>query len=549
MDSLQIPSPNKNLNNMRNTNYYRNGKGLEPNKKEKILYDRITIKNFIKSLKNSDNINKDSNKFSNMYQSIIPLEENTITDRNTEYDLRFASSIYYLIYGKTFSKKFSYYIMKNGERKKKTINFSNILYNQKNQYLYAGKKRLQFFREDIYEMSPSEIIEEYEEFVKEGFSTKFFKANVVNIAILIECYDRGCFNESFIKIGKIKKSDIEKIFNDISVSFTKYKSNLIKLLINAYLTCSYKDICELYKGFLICYRDTYGKYIQHHFSVLKNTGLQRKNIIEKSTIEITNIFFDKIIQTIEDSLRNNFFIYLSCNHVSENKQAKLYVAGRIMDSYIGNFDVHDSLICNLIDIIMHDFYFHGNLERVKNMDERILNINRDFIKRLYEYSINLNNIDIYNFGMFIIQIIQNEIFGIRKGMILVLDQNFFSYLVNSIEEYRRFIKKYSNIQVNNINLFKEFLSFVHQMSSLKNKKYHFEKNKNYNSHLLEIKINNNDIYQPEIQNIEINNIYDSEIPIINKKKNNNNDIYKPEISIIKKKNNNNDIYFINNINK
>ena len=114
-------------------------------------------------------------------------------------------------------------------------------------------------------MTPNEIVDEYEEFVKNGFvSKKFFKSNVANIAMLIQCYDRSCYDKSLSKIGiKNNKSSIsEEDLNEIySIFLHNYKENLIKLLIKAYLTCSYIDVCELYKEFLLCYRDTYSKYL------------------------------------------------------------------------------------------------------------------------------------------------------------------------------------------------------------------------------------------------------------------------------------------------
>jgi len=544
-----------------NKGYYykilKNGKNIISekkyyNKNKKILYGGTVIENFITHLGNSKNKKSNLERFKNMYQSIIQSEENR--NRVGEYDLKFISSIFYLMYGDS-TTPYHYYIIKNGVRKQKTINFSSILYNDK-KYGKTQEKRLQFFKEDIYEMSPNEIIDEYEEFVKNGFiSKKFFKSNVANIAMLIQCYDRRCYDKYLSRIGRknnksfISEEDLNEIY---SIFLHNYKENLIKLLVKAYLTCSYTDICELYKEFLLCYRDTYCKYLKNITIFLKNIDSTFSDIDSISIFEISSMYCQKIIQVINNSLENNFFVYLSCIHVSENKQANLYNT-RFIDSYIGHLDVHGHVF-NIFDIILHDLYLHGNLKRLLNMNDRILDINRDFIKRLYEYSINLDNIDIYNYGMFIIQIIQNEIIGLKKNVgnveMLILNEEFFSYLVNSFISYKRFIHKYSKKFNNNINLFKEFLSFVHKISSSKYRAYNILQKKNNSSTILEIKLNNNNTLLPplmpfieqHINNINSNTKYEK-INIENIKKYNEilTKIYfrilekRPEISIYQQK--------------
>lgn len=521
-------------------------------KNKKILYGGTIIDDFITHLGNSKNKTSNLERFKIMYESIINSEENR--NRIGEYDLKFISSIFYLMYGSNSATPFYYYIMKNGVRKQKKINFSSILYNDK-KYGKIGEKKLQFFREDIYEMSPNEIVHEYEEFVKNGFvSKKFFKSNIANIAMLIQCYDRRCYDKSLIEIVKkynkisISKEDLNENY---SIFLNNYKDSLIKLLIKAYLTCNYTDICELYKEFLLCYTYTYGKYLKTNDKTLfEYAGLPPETIL-KNTPEITNLLCKKIIGVIDSSLENNFFIYLSCIHISEYKQSILYNT-RFIDSYIGHADVH-GYIENILDIIIHDLYFHGNLKRLIKMNNNILNINRDFIKRLYEYSINLNNNDIYKFGMFIIQIIQNEIFGPKENVeILILDEEFFSYFIES-GEYRKYICRYSKNFQNNINLFKKFISFVHKLSSstYKDKNYNFLQNYfNNNGHSLEIKLNNNNtlpsslmpIIEQHINDLNSNTKYEK-INIKNIKEYNKilTKIYfrilekRPEISIYKQK--------------
>ena len=196
-----------------------------------------------------------------------------------------------------------------------------------------------------------------------------------------------------------------------------------------------------------------------------------------SISDVTDIFYEKIINAINFSLKNNFFIYLSCIHVSEYKQANLYLT-RFIDSYIGNLDVH-GYINNIFDIILHDFEFHRNLERVMTIEDSLLDINKNFIKGLYNFAINLKNIEVYKYGMFIIQNIQNEIL---KGKIIILDESFFNYLENSVKQHS-FYFRYSKKKDEIIELFNKFMEFVNSVSL----------NKKNN---IKIKINNINSFQP-----------------------------------------------------
>jgi len=79
---------------------------------------------------------------------------------------------------------------------------------------------------------------------------------------------------------------------------------------------------------------------------------------------------------------------------------------------------------NTMDVIAHDFYFHGNLERNKKTSlTKYDNINKYFIIKLYNDAINFKKYGMYKYGMYILQIIQNEI---EKNNPIVFNNNFYN---------------------------------------------------------------------------------------------------------------------------
>jgi hypothetical protein len=102
----------------------------------------------------------------------------------------------------------------------------------------------------------------------------------------------------------------------------------------------------------------------------------------------------------------------------------------------------------------------------------------------------LNNIEVYKYGMFIIQKIQNE--ELKKS-ILILNNTFFDYLIEDIKTHNYYFL-YNKSKDINIDLFTKFISFINEMILKKNKK-----NKKYN-----IKIKGINTYQPIFQIILMN---------------------------------------------
>ena len=310
---------------------------------------------------------------------------------------------------------------------------------------------LSYYKEDIYTDDLTIFIREYDKFLETKKSEFFFKSNITNISRLLKCHYHKCFDDYYKKMEQFKKiknmnkfvskggEEIKKILEYIFITFNKLKTKLITLLITAYNSCSYIDVCKLYISYIEFYYEEY------------------KDVLETLTDNILNetyeILKNNIITAINNSnINQNYFVYLSCSHISESRQARFYMT-RFVDSYIGGSDVHNGLVIDTLDIITHDLYIHGNLERITiSVPDTYDNINRVTIMKLYTQSLNEdNNMELYNTGMTILQLMQNEYY---KKTPIVFDKTL-AYYTNIIE----YFKKYSYNIFTNIQL-QNFLKFI-----------------------------------------------------------------------------------------
>lgn len=121
------------------------------------------------------------------------------------------------------------------------------------------ESKFTFFAEDIYTDDIAKFITEYDNFVKTKQSNFFFTSNIVNMAKIFKCYYKKCYNEYFEKDIQIKTNisndfDLEKIYEN----FMKTKDMLCKLLCDAYLSCTYKDVITIYHSYLDFYLNSFG---------------------------------------------------------------------------------------------------------------------------------------------------------------------------------------------------------------------------------------------------------------------------------------------------
>ena len=329
--------------------------------------------------------------------------------RVQRYDIHFLCAIMSIIHDYNDPVNYSY---------KKNINSNTLIKVDANKEVNCCDEnkpkdnRLLFFMEDIYTEDLNKFITEYDEFIKTKKSEFFYKSNVTNIAMLFRCYYKRCFddyikNQFKSKNNSVKKEELDSIWK----TFNDNKKTLIKTMITAYNSCSYEAICNLYSEYLEFYSSTLGLFLitqVHSFGHFYN-NVERELSNESNSNKIKDFALKKMSDDIISNIKktkqsnSNFFIYLSCSHVSEYKQARFYMT-RFIDSYIGNGFVHGEFILNTMDVIGHDFYHHGNLERITTTNPSNYDtINRNFIMTLYK-----KPIDVYQYGMYVLQIMQNE---------------------------------------------------------------------------------------------------------------------------------------------
>ena len=345
--------------------------------------------------------------------------------RSERYDITILCALMNIMFD--YKKPVMYYVKES--ETKTLINANNIyikycdkikLKNKKNN---ENKNSFTFFNEDIYCEDLNLFISEYDKFINhsDNKSEFFFKSNIANIALLFKCYYNQCFddylslNESKLTFNKDNKLGH---FNDLKTYFLNDKKNLLNVLLKAYISCSYQDVCNLYIAYLNFYKLSIGSFLTSKSILIYNS-------------EYDDMYED-IIKNINHSYTNpkKFLIYLSCIHTSEYKQARFYMT-RFIDSYIGQGNqVHDGLYFNTLDVIAHDFYIHNNIGRILK-DTQYDVQNRDFILSLFNEDENKDKL-MYKTGMSELHYIQNEIDSFNTIPQLFDKTNFYKYYLHSI---------------------------------------------------------------------------------------------------------------------
>ena len=295
---------------------------------------------------------------------------------------------------------------------------------------------LKYYMEDIYTDDLYLFLREYDKFIedKENKSTFFFKSNLANISLLLKCHYTNCFDEYY------------KIINDEKDTKENIKKGLIDLLlclIKAYRSYKYNDVKSLYMEYITFYYNTYNKFFSEK-STMKRTELTHEDIQPFfPSIKITNaeellnyrrdkydqfikldlykILYEKIKKDLQES-GNTYFIFLSCSHVAEHKQARFYMT-KFIDGFISGEGVHNDNFIGTIEVVAHDFYMHGNIIRIKTQDIEAYNkINRYIYIKIYTTDTNIDK-SVYKTALYIFQILQNEI--LKKELLDLTNQDRF----------------------------------------------------------------------------------------------------------------------------
>jgi hypothetical protein len=291
---------------------------------------------------------------------------------------------------------------------------------------WTEKKTSKFFMEDIYTDDLNYFMEEYDRFVLARQSDFFFKSNVANIAKLLQLYQERGFDTYFQTHSSqsgLKVLNVDHIWQE----FQKEKLSLVKVLIKAYGSCQYRDVIAVYSAYLTFYNNAIG------------TGLTDLNIdFYTGDRDIQAHPMKHIIRVITEEA--GYFTYLSCVHCAEYRQARFYMT-HIIEGYIGLQGLHGDAIISTIGSIAHDFYFHGNLERIKNAGATP-GINREFILKMYRQTPK----EVCQYGLYALHIIQNE--HKHSEVLTCLPETFFDlfrYIKNTHLIMKRPTDKYETI--------------------------------------------------------------------------------------------------------
>jgi hypothetical protein len=281
--------------------------------------------------------------------------------------------------------------------------FSNallILSHQKSPF------KFNFFMEDIYTDDLALFIIEYDIFVRTEQSDFFFKANMANMAILLVKYHMRAFDPYF------SKNSITFDFEHVHRTFSEYRQRLLTLLTKAYQTCNYADVIPVYQLYLTFYTAAFGEAFGTALPDLPFDFYFKGD----AKPDLPSVLAAK-----------TFYTYLSCNHCAEYRQARFYMT-RILNSHIGLKGIHGDSIISTLGCLYHDFYFHGNLERVQQSKEEVIWSNRQFILALDKET----DKSVSQYGLYTLHLIQNEW---AHSKIITFDRRdffpFFCYVKNN----------------------------------------------------------------------------------------------------------------------
>lgn len=376
------------------------------------------------------------------FEAFITIQLKKPLTRNERYDITVLCAVMNIMFDYKQAVQYTYHDNKN---ELKETNANNLNIKCCNETLLDKDKnevKLGFFIEDMYCEDLNKFIEEYDNFMKdETYTSRFFyESNIANIALLFKCYYNRCFDD-YLKIYK-KKIIKENFIDTVFKTFKDNKDLLLKQLVKAYNSCYYNDIIDLYTKFLTFYKNSMAPNLKGTYNrvdianpIIKTIQDTKKNVYPPSTNT-------KIVKTIEtNSHSNDYFIYLSCTHAIEYKQARLYMT-RFIDSYIGQGNkIHNGIYFDSISVIQHDFDIHENLRRIKDTKpDTYDNINKKWIIKLYN-DWKEKNINVYKYGMYVLQIIQNER---NKENNIVCNDDFYKLFMGNINDEYEIINKPEN---------------------------------------------------------------------------------------------------------
>lgn len=247
-----------------------------------------------------------------------------LNEKSDVYDIKFLVCI-----GSLYNDNFDGNI--NGKDYNKKVDFYDSVTNNKPM----------FWLEEIFHHDVPKICDEIDKLEGTKNSKFIFRSNLVNFAIMLNCYHRHGFDKFFSE-HKYTRFDNDHI-SDIHIIFEQDKNRFVSLLIDAYDGFSYFNIQKLYIFYLNFYNKVIGRKIYPDFNTTD---------------------YDDAFRTILNVLKYNpKFMYLSFNLQDGYKMAPFEFTNLII-SHIGYRPAHN-VILNPIMVIEHDLTIHKQHERIK----------------------------------------------------------------------------------------------------------------------------------------------------------------------------------------
>lgn len=271
------------------------------------------------------------------YETYINNFKGKTIEKSDEYDIKFLVCIGFLC-----NDQFNGFV--NEKDYNKQVDFFD----------YVNNKKSLFWLEEVFHHDVPKIYAENEKLSQTGKSKFIFRSNLVNFAIMLNCYHRKGFDKFFSehKQIKLKSDEILNVHNE----FERNKDEFVKLLIDAYSDFEYNKIRNLYVFYLKFYDKAIGRKIYPTY-----------NFID----------YDEAFPIILDVISSNAkFVYLSFNLQDGYKMAPFEFTN-IVISHIGFRPAHEYIL-NPIMIIEHDLTIHKQHMRIQNNNKY-----QEFILMLY----------------------------------------------------------------------------------------------------------------------------------------------------------------------
>jgi hypothetical protein len=137
------------------------------------------------------------------------------------------------------------------------------------------------------------FLDEYKIFDETKRSKFFYQSNIANIALVLMCHFRGCYDKYHSQFRLRFPAE------QIHQQFISKVGILLDKLITAYSTFSYNDVIGLYYEYMTFYKESINEFLpgdpSDHYNVIK------------------------YIRETDD-----YYVYLSCNLVAEYKCARFF---------------------------------------------------------------------------------------------------------------------------------------------------------------------------------------------------------------------------------